>query len=151
MARDAHDDLQALLGAALETADPVPPHVLAAAQAAIGWRTIDAELAELLHDDATTELAGVRGGSSGPRQLTFGAGEFELELMVGTEAAPRIDGQLVPPEPATIRLESLDGERAETRSDDLGRFAFARVAGRQIRLAILGDSGARVLTPWVAL
>ena len=44
MARDTHDDLQALLGAALDAADPVPPHVLAAAHAAIGWRTIDAEL-----------------------------------------------------------------------------------------------------------
>jgi hypothetical protein len=150
MTQDPHDELATRLARALEAADPIPGHVLAAAHAAIGWRTIDAELAELLHDDAAAHVAGVRGGA-GPRHLTFAAGEVELELLVGPEAAPRIDGQVVPPGPATIELQTIDGTKAETRSDELGRFCFASVAGRLVRLAVRGDRGPDVLTPWVAL
>jgi hypothetical protein len=37
--------------------DPIPEHVLAAVRAAIGWRTIDAELADLIVDSAIDEPA----------------------------------------------------------------------------------------------
>jgi hypothetical protein len=57
--REPDDDLEIRLSRALDASDPIPEHVLEAARAAIGWRTIDAELAELLHEDSK-ELAGDR-------------------------------------------------------------------------------------------
>ena len=83
--REPDDDLEIRLSRALDASDPIPEHVLEAARAAIGWRTIDAELAELLHEDSK-ELAGVRGGDAGPRHLTFAAGDVELELMLAVAA-----------------------------------------------------------------
>ena len=95
MTREPDNDLEIRLSRALDASDPVPEHVLEAARAAIGWRTIDAELAELLHEDSK-ELAGVRGDETGPRHLTFAAGDVELELMLARDRDTRIDGQLVP-------------------------------------------------------
>jgi hypothetical protein len=131
-------------------ADPVPERLDEAARVAFTWRTIDAELAELLHEDSK-ELAGVRGDDSGPRHLTFAAGDVELELMLGGDRDTRIDGQLVPPAAATVLLQATDGTREEIRTDDLGRFAFMAVAARRIRVAVRPDAGAALVTPWLAL
>jgi hypothetical protein len=148
MTRD--DELEARLSRALDATDPIPAHVMEAARLAIGWRTIDAELAELLHEESP-ELAGVRSEGAGPRHLTFAAGGVELELMVGGDGAARIDGQLVPPAPATILLQGTDGSGEEIRTDALGRFAFVAVAARRIRLAVRPDAGAAIVTPWLAV
>ena len=148
--REPDDDLEIRLSRALDASDPIPEHVLEAARAAIGWRTIDAELAELLHEDSK-ELAGVRGGDAGPRHLTFTAGDVELELMLAGDRDTRIDGQLVPPAAATVLLQATDGTREEIRTDDLGRFAFVAVAARRIRVAVRPDAGVALVTPWLAL
>ena len=47
---DSHEDLLAELRLLANDVDPVPPEVTAFADAALGWRRIDAELAELLSD-----------------------------------------------------------------------------------------------------
>ena len=67
---DPDDRLLAELAAALDAADPVPARVLDAAKESFTWRTIDAELAELVFDSAEQQLAGVR-GIDGTRQVTF--------------------------------------------------------------------------------
>ena len=64
--------------------DPVPPLLDDAARAAFTWRTVDAELAELMRDSADAEEeAGmlVRGGG-GPRQLSFESPRLGIELEV---------------------------------------------------------------------
>jgi hypothetical protein len=147
---DRDETLERRLREALEAEDPVPAHVLEAARAAIGWRTIDAELAELLTEEGK-ELAGVRGAGEAQRQLTFAAGAVELELLVDATAGPRIDGQLVPPGPATVLLQATDGTDEEVRTDELGRFAFVAIAARRVRLAVRPDAGAALVTPWLAL
>ena len=55
--------------------DPIPEHVLTAAHAAIGWRTIDAELAELIADSAVDVPALLVRGSAQPRQIERGDAE----------------------------------------------------------------------------
>ena len=102
------DQLIATLGDAIIHADPVPEHVLAGARAAFTWRTIDAELAELVFDSAN-ELTGVRSEAS-PRQVTFQAPGVEIEAMVIDNGQRRIVGQLIPPTEATVQLAS--GERS---------------------------------------
>ena len=56
--------------------DPVPDEVTAYAKAALGWRRIDAELAELLSDSVLEpdSLAITRGDGSQARRLTFRSG-----------------------------------------------------------------------------
>jgi hypothetical protein len=139
------------LGAALRAEDPVPERVLAGARAAFTWRTIDAELAELVFDSAT-ELTGVRGGvEDTARQVTFQAPGVEIEMMVIDDGSRRIVGQLVPPRDATVQLTTADEVR-DTRTDAVGRFTFQDVAQGPVRLSVLTDSGEGVVhTEWVLL
>ena len=46
------DDLLVALGGVLDIVEPLPPASTTMAEAALGWRTIDAELALLVHDSA---------------------------------------------------------------------------------------------------
>jgi hypothetical protein len=142
------DDLLALLGRALGAADAPPEHVLEGARSAFTWRTIDAELAELVFDSAQ-ELAGVRSEESN-RQITFSAPGVEIEVMVIENGSRRLVGQLVPPVSTTVELVGSDAVYS-TRSDDLGRFAFDQLAPGPVRLAILDAAGgaSTVQTEWM--
>ena len=64
--------------------DPVPDEVTSYAKAALGWRRIDAELAELLSDSVLEpeSLAMTRAGGAHARRLTFRAGDLELDLEI---------------------------------------------------------------------
>jgi hypothetical protein len=143
------DQLIATLGAAIQHADPVPEHVLAGARAAFTWRTIDAELAELVFDSAT-ELTGVRSENMA-RQVTFQAPGVEIEVMVIENGQRRIVGQLVPPSAVTVQLAA--GESVtETQTDELGRFTFNDVQPGPVRLSVLGASGEDLVhTEWILL
>jgi hypothetical protein len=144
------DELQVLLTRALRAADPVPPHVIAAAEAAWTWRTIDQELAELVFDSAV-ELAGVR-SEDVARQLTFRAPGVEIEVMVTDDAARSIVGQLIPPGAYTVQLNGRDDLVLEQRSDRLGRFTFTSVAPGPVRLVVIDEGGHHlVTTEWVLL
>jgi hypothetical protein len=152
----AADELLGRLGEALLAADPVPERVLAGARAAFTWRTIDAELAELVFDSAT-EPTGVRGGvEDTARQVTFQAPGVEIEVMVIDDGSRRIVGQLVPPAEVQIQLVSVqvssgDSVRGAT-TDRLGRFVFQDVEPGPVRLSVLGDAGRHVVhTEWVLL
>ncbi len=136
-----------LLGRALEAADPVPPHVTEYAKAGFGWRTIDAELAELVYDSAVDELVGVRSEGE-TRQVTFRAPGVEIEVAVVAEGTRRIVGQLVPPQTATIELR-YGNDRHVTESDSLGRFTFHDVPAGPISLRCDLGGDQSVQTDWL--
>ena len=92
---------EAELRALFSRVDPVPPLLDEAARAAFTWRTVDAELAELMRDSADAEEeAGallVRGGG-GPRQLSFESPRLgiELEVVATGPRERRLDGPAAP-------------------------------------------------------
>ena len=69
--------------------DPVPPQVTEFAKAALGWRRVDAELAEILADSALTgAAAGTRSGAQGPRSVSLRAEALTLDLQSTATATP---------------------------------------------------------------
>jgi len=128
-AADADDTLIGGLRRVLGELDGIPEHVQIAARAALDWRTIDAELARLIHDSRVDQPALAVRGTTTPRALTFEAGELQIEI----EAEPvdggetlRIAGQLVPPQSAQITLLQGD-DLIATRADERGRFAASGI------------------------
>ncbi len=142
------DQLQELLASALAAADPVPEHVVTAAKEAYTWRTIDAELAELVYDSASQEPVGVRGEAA--RQVTFRAPGVEIEMMVMAEGTRRLVGQLVPPQQASIQLRHGESVR-EVTSDGLGRFTFVDVTTGAVQIVVSTPDGSRVVTEWMVV
>jgi hypothetical protein len=129
--------------------DAVPPELIRMARESFTWRTVDAELAELVADSAEMAGALVRSGTPDVRLLTFSAGGLQLEielLVVGS--ARRIVGELVPGGPARITVEHLDGTLTED-SDELGRFMVAEVPAGRIRVRCAPADGPALVTPWL--
>lgn len=142
------DELVEAIKAGLELNDPVPTSALEAAKAAFTWRTIDAELAELVYDSAESGLVGVRGEAA--RQVTFRSPGVEIEVMVIDERARRIVGQLVPPQQATVEVHTSAGVR-EQGSDSLGRFSFEGIAPGPVKLSVQTADGGTVVTEWTII
>jgi hypothetical protein len=143
------------LGAALDAADPVPPEVVAAAKSVVPRLEleldVDAIIAEVVFDSATSDLVGVRGTQQEARELTLSAPGVEIELVVLSDGARRLVGQLVPPQTGVIELTS--GEEARTASaDSLGRFTFVDVPEGPIRLSCRLDEGDQIIeTNWLVI
>jgi hypothetical protein len=140
--------------------DPIPGAVRIAARAALEWRTLDAELAALVHDSAVDEpLFAVR-GTAGPRALTFEAPDLTIEVEAEAEAAAgeaggmRLVGQLVPPQPAEIAVRHGD-ELTAVRADERGRFAAHGIAPGPVSLRCRLDgapgAGRLVETGWLTV
>lgn len=136
-------------------AEPVPPGLLRAAVDAFTWRTIDADLAELVFDSLSDqrETALVR-GSWQDRLLSFRAGSVTIEVEVTATGSSRgLTGQIVPPQLATVQIRHRDG--AVTRqADELGCFSADSLPAGPVRLrcqlAAAGD-GPPVVTDWVPI
>lgn len=143
---------------ALATRVDPPPELLAEfARAALGWRTLDAELAELTYDSATDDslVGAVRGATRAPRLLTFHVGEVTVEVEVqvmaqGTQR--RLIGQLVPMQPARIEIRHSHGVTT-AQVDDLGRFSAEGLPAGPISLRChVGADEARIVhTDWLAI
>ncbi|MBX6371393.1 MAG: hypothetical protein IRZ02_03945 [Acidothermus sp.] len=150
---NADEKLIGLLRAALEQVDPLPQTVRSAARAVLTWRTLDAELAELVEDASATEastVAAVR-SSDGPRLLTFRAENLEVEVEVGGDRRRSITGQLIPPGPASIVIR-WDGGSVTTLADELGCFSADDLPPGLIRLEIRRAGSERaVVTSWTAI
>jgi hypothetical protein len=131
--------------------DPVPPNVVAAAQAAIEFRDIEVQIAEMLRDSALEEkeLAGVRG--VGQRLLSFGAGKRYLEVDVSTLGDRRsVSGYVVPHEPGVLRVDAPGGS-LEAEVDERGRFRLARVPSGPVRFSVHIPGRPVFSTGWLAL
>jgi len=144
------EQLVEALGAALEAADPVPAEVVAAGKATYTWRTIDAELAELVGDTAV-EAAAVR-GSRAPRILTFAVGTTTLVVEVAEHRDKRrLLGQIVAPRSAEVEVDHPSGVMT-VAADELGRFRIDDFPRGPIRLSLrFADTPSRVVTSWVSV
>jgi hypothetical protein len=153
-----HDPLVDELRTLFSQADPVPALVTETAKAALGWRRLDAELAELLGDSALDAgaLALARGAGATLRSASFSAGEVTIDVEFHIDGAERtVLGQLSPPTAARIEVQAAnESASSTTESDGLGRFRTQLPAGGSIRLRVtIGDAdGARLIeTSWIAL
>ncbi len=148
------DELEGELRRTAASLDPVPPELLQAAADAFTWRTVDAELAELVYDSLADEdaMALVRGGPD-RRLLTFEAGVLTIDLELTTTGAARdLTGQLAPPQRASIEIRAGSG-RVTIDTDELGRFRAASVPAGPMSLRCsltAAPGGAAVVTDWIS-
>lgn len=126
----------------------VPPEYLTIARNAYAWHHIDAELAQLSFDSRydTTLSAGLRSESASVRALTFAAERFSIEIEASDNA---LFGQLVPPQPGTVELRTLNGQTTEGEIDELGCFTIEPKPDSQFRLRFRTRDSSDVLTGWV--
>jgi hypothetical protein len=155
---DPHAELLAELRSVLGRVDPVPTDVTQFAQAALGWRRLDADLAELLADSAleTDSTALTRSGAPGSRWLTFQAADLVIDVEIRTDGASRtLLGQLAPaPAAATVEVQASDGSvTTSAATDALGRFRLTFEADGRVRLRVLrsGPPAAPVETSWLTV
>jgi hypothetical protein len=155
MTMDDQEKLLDELRLLVNRVDPVPDEVTAFADAALGWRRVDAELAELLSDSALeseSAAAAVRGGTRA-RSLTFQSGELEIDVEIRREdRAVTVLGQLSPSAPASIQAQLDDATIvATTEADELGRFRFELSAGGRMRLHVVRAHEPPVETSWISI
>ena len=137
--------------------DPVPPLVSETAKASLGWRRLDADLAELLSDSALEEepFALARGSGAPARAVTFSSTELTIDIEVHVDDQGRtLLGQLSPPAPATIEIQTMAEAPFSAEADRLGRFRVRLPAGGPIRLRVLGEDGRAgppVETSWITV
>jgi hypothetical protein len=130
--------------------DPVPSHVVTMAKESLAWRDTDAALALLVRQTPLAELAGVRGDDQ-PELLTFTAGDLTIEVEVAASATTAsLTGQLVPPQPARIRVDHAEGP-TWLDADALGRFAATDIARGHLRLSCYPPEGGPVQTSWTLI
>jgi hypothetical protein len=151
---DPNDDLLAELRSVIGRVDPVPPEVTEFAQAALGWRRLDADLAELLADSAleADSMALARGGEG--RWLTFRTDDLTIDVEIQADGNARtLLGQLAPPPAtATIEVQSTGGAVvASAEGDPLGRFRLTLESEGHVRLLVLREGAAPVETSWFSV
>jgi hypothetical protein len=131
-----HEPLLAELRRVLDLVEPIPAPSLELARAAFDWRTMDAELAELVADSAVDAVA-VRAAGQ-PRLVTFEHGEDAIELEIHLRGVGRlIIGQLDPERAADVKIEPFRSDPVVTRADDDGRFSFELAEGGPVKLKAL--------------
>jgi hypothetical protein len=136
MGETDHDPLLTDLRRVLDLVEPVPAQSLELARAAFDWRTMDAELAELVADSAVDAVA-VRAEGQ-PRLVTFEHGEDAIELEIHLRGVGRlIVGQLDPERAADVKLEPFRSEPVVTRAGEDGRFSFELAEGGPVKLKAL--------------
>lgn len=136
------------------SAEAAPASVTEFAKAALTWRRIDAELAELLSDSALDAEPALARGAAVVRSVSFSAGDTIVELEVHADGERRaLLGQLSPAAPRTIVIQHADGaEPASAQSDELGRFRVTLERGGTVRLRIADDEADTAIeTAWIPI
>jgi hypothetical protein len=145
---------EAELRALIAHVDPVPPLLDGAARAAFTWRTVDAELAELMRDsaDASDEAALLVRSGGGPRQLSFESPRLgiELEVTATGERSRRVEGQLLPPAAAMVTIERPGEDGLSVQADELGRFVLDGLRAGVVRLHVV-LRGTQIAIPWTTI
>jgi len=149
------EELERELRGIVAQIEPVPPGLFAAAVGAFAWRTVDADLAELVFDSLVDhdQAALVRGSGQG-RMLSFRAGSLTIEVEVTAKGNSRkLIGQLLPPQRAQVDIRHGDNV-ATIEADELGRFSAGRLQAGPVSLRCRpGPESVQplVVTDWVAI
>lgn len=122
--------------------DPAWLEIAGSCHAWPGW-----EMASLSFDSSLERVRVVRAESGHARVVIFTATVLSLELEL---MADRVAGQIVPPGPGEVVVETRDGGSFRTEADDMGFFDFAEMPRGQVRLRCETPAG-RLVTDWVRL
>jgi hypothetical protein len=141
------ENLISLLRTGLDASDPAPADVTDFAKAALSWRDIDAELAQLSYD-SSEEPAAVRGVATA-RILAFQSSEWMVDLEYDPFSG-HLMGQIEPPGQMTVELHVV-GKVLRTESDDEGRFGFDGISNGPVALVIRIEGEQVVKTEWIIL
>lgn len=148
--RQSENRLMSLLQQGLDEADPVPTDVTDFAKAALSWRTIDAELAQLAYDSSEDSTpAGVRGVATA-RMLSFEVGTWMIDIEYDAPTGSLM-GQIDPARRVAVELH-LAGGAIVTDTDELGRFRFDGVLPGPVSLVFRTSGDLEVVkTEWTVL
>ena len=131
--------------------DAPPAEIIAAAKSSFIWRTLDAELAELVYDSVLDEsaLAGVR-STQPPQLLTFESPAVSIEIeAAATGTRRRVIGQIVPPQPGRVEVRHAGGT-VVVEADEMGRFSADGLRTGPVSLRFQGIGlSVGVTTDWV--
>ena len=145
---------EALLGRlrlVVDQLDPVPGHLAEGAEALLGLRRLDEELAELVRDSAEEQgrLLAVR-GEGDVRLISFETGPVTVELQV-TERGGRRDLVAQVSGTAVVRaeVETAGGRTPVVVEDSL--FTVEGAPAGLLRLRLLTAAGRDLVTSWVKI
>ena len=112
---DPDDDaaLERLVAAGLDVVEAVPASAREAAYGAVGLVTVEAELAALVYDSRSAELALTRSEEAQARIVTFANDHLTVDLELLADGRT-IVGELQPAEAATVELETVGQGRVTT-------------------------------------
>lgn len=132
--------------------DAVPPDLVDLARNSFTWRTVEAELAELLADShESPDVASIRSSTASVRLLSFATDSLRLDLEVLTEGpARRLVGEVDPGMPVQVTVEYAGGALSE-QTDDLGRFTVGGLPAGWVQVRCAPASGLSILTPPFAI
>jgi hypothetical protein len=143
------EKIMSLLKLGLQQSDPVPPDVTDFAKAALSWRTIDAELAQLSYDSIDETTSATVRSTSSARIVGFETGEWMIDLEHDA-ATGELRGQIQPASRLEIELHVV-GAVLVTETDDLGRFSFDGVEAGPVALVLRVEGDETVKTEWIVL
>ncbi|HYI53844.1 MAG TPA: hypothetical protein VEX57_07760 [Microlunatus sp.] len=135
-----------LKDALLAAQHPQKELIIANAQDAFGYLTMEEELARLVYDSMLEgDPVGSARAADTSRMVIFECEAMTMEMEI---RGRDIVGQIGPPGPATVILETADGAMREVHADDLGCFS-ARVAdpGGPLRFRV-SRPGSSAITEW---
>ena len=144
------DQLLAALSEAIKARQAVPGWFIETGKNAIAWHNIDAELAQLTYDsilDPAPELA-MRSEAASIRALTFTSAHLTIELEVAQDS---LLGQIIPAQPATIRVQPRTGAETALATDEIGCFSVQPIPSGPFRMHCRTAAGVDALTGWMTL
>lgn len=153
--------IAARLSGAVEAIDPAPIQAFDLARAAIGMRSLDAQLLDLVRDSAEI-TASVRGDGD-DRLLSFEApaepghrAGIVVEAQISDDHGRRNVMAHLPDSVVDARVETADGvvdsdlDAPDDAHDDRLLTAYGLAPG-PVRLVLTTEDGARLVTSWVSV
>ena len=135
----------------LDIVDGEAPDSTQLARAALSWRSLDSELAEMIHDSAVDghDLL-VRDTNDGHRVMSFANDEVRIDVEF---SGSQLVGQIVPPTPAIIELYREGSQPADsTTADEFGAFVLTDVDPGPLSLVCRSEDGrVSIRTSWTAI